>query len=136
MNQLPKAERLSGRSTIQKVFREGKRFKQYPFQVIWLERKNLEEIPMRFGITVSKRISKKAVTRNAIKRCTREAYRTCKASFLQEICDQKKQIDFFLVYVGKPSAQTDELREKIILILKRLTAIHGQTSKSIDHLLD
>ncbi len=136
MNQLPKAERLSGRSTIQKVFREGKRFKQYPFQVIWLERKNFEEIPLRFGITVSKRISKKAVTRNLIKRCSREAYRTCKAEYLQELFEQKKQFDFFLVYVGKPSAQTDDLREKIILILKRLTAIHGQTSKTIDNCLD
>lgn len=136
MNQLSKAERLSGRSTIQKVFREGKRFKQYPFQVIWLERKSLEEIPMRFGITVSKRISKKAVTRNLLKRRSREAYRTSKAEYLKELIEHKKQIDFFLVYVGKPSAKTDELREKIILILKRLTAIHGQTSKPIDDCLD
>jgi ribonuclease P protein component len=133
MNQLPKSERLSGRSTIQKVFREGKRFKQYPFQIIWLERKFLEEIPLRFGISVSKRISKKAVVRNHIKRSTREAYRTSKSVFIDELKTIEKQFDFFLVYTGKPSVHTDELREKIILILKRLTAIHGQTSRHPDN---
>jgi ribonuclease P protein component len=136
MNQLPKSERLSGRSTIQKIFREGKRFKQFPFNVIWLERKELEEIPLRFGVAVSKRISKKAVVRNHIKRSTREAYRTSKSEFMEELTSNKKQFDFFLVYTGKPSTHTDELREKIILILKRLTAIHGQTSRHTDNSSD
>ena len=133
MNSLPKAERLSGINEVQRVFRQGKRFRVNPFQVIYVE--STEERPevLRFGISVSKRISKKAVDRNRIKRCTREAYRTSKAEAIQSLTEQGKHIDFFLVYQGGLEVHTDELREKIILILKRLTAIHGPNTKSADH---
>ncbi len=136
MNQLPKVERLSGKSSIQHLFRKGKRFRIDPFSVIWILRTESAEIPVRFGISVSKKISKKAVERNKIKRQVREAYRTTKQALSEQLINNEKQIDFFLVYNGEIHTHTDILREKIILILNRLNALHGQTPRSDNHRTD
>ena len=85
MNQLPKVERLSGKSSIQHLFRKGRRFRIDPFSVIWILRTESAEIPVRFGISVSKKISKKAVERNKIKRQVREAYRTTKQALSEQL---------------------------------------------------
>ena len=136
MNQLPKVERLSGKSSIQHLFRKGRRFRIDPFSVIWILRTESAEIPVRFGISVSKKISKKAVERNKIKRQVREAYRTTKQALSEQLTNNEKQIDFFLVYNGEIHTHTDILREKIILILNRLNALHGQTTRSDNHRTD
>jgi ribonuclease P protein component len=136
MNQLPKVERLSGKSSIQHLFRKGRRFRIDPFSVIWILRTESAEIPVRFGISVSKKISKKAVERNKIKRQVREAYRTTKQALSEQLTNNEKQIDFFLVYNGEIHTHTDILREKIILILNRLNALHGQTPRSDNHRTD
>ena len=87
----------------------------------------MRELPsIRFGISVSKKISKKAVERNRIKRCNREAFRAVKQSFIDELLAQNKQIDLFLVYSGSIETNTEVLKEKIILILNRLIATHGK----------
>ena len=129
MNSFPKEERLSGRTTINEVFSLGKRFTIYPFRIIWRYR-TPDKLPIiRFGITVPKKISKKAVVRNRIKRCTREAYRTAKQDFIENWADGQNPIDVFLVYTGNSETCTVELQEKIILILKRLTATNGPTPR-------
>ena len=129
MNTLPKGERLHGRTTIAEVFSKGKRFGVDSFRVVWSIRKPDDLPTVRFGITVSKKISKKAVVRNRIKRCSREAYRTVKQAFVEELSLQQKQIDLFLVYSGNVDPRTEDLQEKIILILKRLTATNGQNPR-------
>ncbi len=125
MNTLPKEERLHGRTCIAEVFSKGKRFSVPSFRIIWRIRP-LDSLPtIRFGITVPKKISKKAVERNRIKRCCREAYRTVKQDFTEILLQNQKQMDVFLVYSGSIDTCTEEIKEKIILILKRLTATNG-----------
>ncbi|MEX1189761.1 MAG: ribonuclease P protein component [Bacteroidia bacterium] len=133
MNKLPKVERLSGKTDIEKLFKQGKRFRLEPFLIVHRLRKTPSETSLRFGISVSKKISKKAVDRNRIKRQVREAYRTSKQELIDSLSLEKKQIDFFLVYNGEINTNYTLLKEKIILILNRLNALHGQTSKSDNH---
>ena len=126
MNTFPKEERLHGRTTVAEVFAKGKRFQLDPFRIVWRTRAQDDLPSIRFGISVSKKISKKAVERNRIKRCNREAFRAVKQSFIEELLAQNKQIDLFLVYSGSIETSTEVLKEKIILILNRLTATHGK----------
>jgi len=126
MNTFPKEERLHGRTTVAEVFEKGKRFQLDPYRIVWRTRAQDDLPSIRFGISVSKKISKKAVERNRIKRCNREAYRAVKQSFIEELLAQNKQIDLFLVYSGSIETSTEVLKEKIILILNRLIATHGK----------
>ncbi len=126
MNTFPKEERLHGRTTVAEVFSKGKRFQLDPYRIVWRTRAQDDLPSIRFGISVSKKISKKAVERNRIKRCNREAYRAVKQSFIEELLAQNKQIDLFLVYSGSIETNTEVLKEKIILILNRLIATHGK----------
>ena len=127
MNTFPKEERLHGRTTVAEVFAKGKRFQLDPYRIVWRTRAQDDLPSIRFGISVSKKISKKAVERNRIKRCNREAYRAVKQSFIEELHAQNKQIDLFLVYSGSIETSTEVLKEKIILILNRLIATHGKS---------
>ena len=126
MNTFTKEERLHGRTTVAEVFTKGKRFQLDPYRIVWRTRAQDDLPSIRFGISVSKKISKKAVERNRIKRCNREAYRAVKQSFIDELLAQNKQIDLFLVYSGSIETSTEVLKEKIILILNRLIATHGK----------
>jgi ribonuclease P protein component len=126
MNTFPKEERLHGRTTVAEVFAKGKRFQLDPYRIVWRTRAQDDLPSIRFGISVSKKISKKAVERNRIKRCNREAFRAVKQSFIEELLAQNKQIDLFLVYSGSIETNTEVLKEKIILILNRLIATHGK----------
>ena len=126
MNTFPKEERLHGRTTVAEVFSKGKRFQLDPYRIVWRTRAKDDLPSIRFGISVSKKISKKAVERNRIKRCNREAFRAVKQSFIDELLAQNKQIDLFLVYSGGIETNTEVLKEKIILILNRLIATHGK----------
>ena len=126
MNTFPKEERLHGRATVAEVFAKGKRFQLDPYRIVWRTRAQDDLPSIRFGISVSKKISKKAVDRNRIKRCNREAFRAVKQSFIEELLVQNKQIDVFLVYAGSIETNTEVLKEKIILILNRLIATHGK----------
>ena len=126
MNTFPKEERLHGRTTVAEVFAKGKRFQIDPYRIVWRTRSQDDLPSIRFGISVSKKISKKAVERNRIKRCNREAFRAVKQSFIEELLAQNKQIDLFLVYSGGIETNTEVLKEKIILILNRLIATHGK----------
>jgi ribonuclease P protein component len=136
MNRLPKQERIHGRSDIETLFAEARHFRINPFKVVWRLRNNSNPVVIRMGISVSKRISRKAVNRNRIKRLIREAYRTSKAPFIQKLEAGGKHIDFFLVYSGIINPELPELKEKINLILERLTKDHDQNPGSPHHSAD
>jgi ribonuclease P protein component len=129
LNSLSKKERLHGTVLINHLFKQGDKLKVNPFKVIWLDRKTELEIPVRFGISVSRRISKLAVKRNYIKRICREAYRTNKQDLVLYCNQEETGIDFFLIYLGTIDPDPNEIHNKIILILKRLKEAHGRYCK-------
>ena len=69
---LSKENRLKKKKDFEKLFKEGKSFKE-KFLVLKINKNNLSN--NRFGFIVSKKISKKAVVRNKIKRQLREIIR-------------------------------------------------------------
>jgi ribonuclease P protein component len=76
---LPKPYRLRRRQDFQKVYQQGKRHQQ-----VYLTLRSLRQLPdstienlpaTRFGISVSQKVSKKAVVRNLLKRQVKAALR-------------------------------------------------------------
>jgi len=84
---VPKKNRLQKKTEIVRVFKKGKGFKE-DFLILKLVKNNLEK--SRFSFIISKKVSKKATTRNKIKRRLSEIVRLK----LKKI---KKGIDVILI---------------------------------------
>lgn len=70
---LPKAHRLKHWRDFKTIYSQGKRFRGSIFTIILLPQ---PAAPTKIGISISRKVSKKAVVRNLIKRRIRHACRT------------------------------------------------------------
>ncbi len=112
---LPKTHRLRRRQDFQKVYQQGKRHQQQHLTLRSLRQPlaATENLPAtRFGISVSQKVSKKAVVRNLLKRQVKAALR----QLLPQIANG------WSVVIGvRPSAQGCEYVE-ILRELEQLLA--------------
>lgn len=72
-NKFSKSDKLCGAVRIQHLFAEGKTFLAYPIRVCYLPVESMESTQVL--MSVPKRLFKRAVKRNRLKRLMREAYR-------------------------------------------------------------
>ena len=109
----PKKERLKGRQLIERLFTEGKSMTAFPLKLIYLKTTLPKNVPIQATFSVSKRVFKRAVHRNRVKRQMREAYRLQKATFFNHL---KTPHAFMFLYLGKelPTFQTIQTAVKNI----------------------
>ena len=116
---LGKNEKLKSRSRIDDLFASGKRFSVFPLIVNYKFYMG-ETSTIKIGVTVSKKIFKKAVDRNRIKRQMREAYRMQKTDFLEITQTKKMSCDIFFIYTDKTAAPFNIIKEAMKTCLHRL----------------
>ena len=92
---LAKSNRLTKEKDFRRVFRRGKRYETPLFRVYIGEQKESLSSGSRFGVIVSKKVSKKAVDRNRIKRVIRAAIK-------EYIEKTKGNFDIIIVVIRKP----------------------------------
>ena len=116
-----KSERLCSKLIIDKLFKNGAVFYLAPFKVFWLE------IPIadcksnaQLLIGVSKKLIRKSVCRNKIKRQIKEAYRLNKNSLYKTLSISNKQCAIAILYNSKQISDFNSTQNKILLILQRL----------------
>jgi len=121
-----KKERLSSRTEIDTLFKSGQSFLEFPFKVIHKSEPIPENSLGEVGVlvTVPKRIYKKAVDRNVLRRRTKEAYRLHKSSIYKAIETKEIKVKIALIYIGPKPLSYNEISSKIILILNRLITIY------------
>ena len=108
---LPKWQRLKGKKTFSNIYKKGKVYSNELF-VLYFLRRNTSEEDAKAGFIVSKKISKKAVTRNKIKRRIREAYKL--------FCKDLEDIDL-IWFARKPiiNAKLPDMKNAIINLLHK-----------------
>lgn len=94
-----KAERLSSKILLDKLFSGGRSLFSYPYKFIFLETEQDDVPKIRVVFSVPKRNFKQAVKRNLIRRRMKEAYRLNKHAFTDTI-DGKKFI-IMVIYTEK-----------------------------------
>lgn len=103
----PPQEKLKSRKAIQFLFESGSTAVQHPLKAIYLFKAEVPHL-VRFGVSVPKRSTPKAIHRNKIKRKIREAYRLQKRE-LNQICFEKKTgLDMMWIYIGKSELEFQE----------------------------
>jgi ribonuclease P protein component len=115
-----KPYKLCSKKSIDLLFSSGKKFRQFPFSVVFLESDH--ETPFfKILIVVPKKNIRKAHDRNYIKRCMRECVRKNKPELENQLATLNKKINFALIYTQ---------REK-----PDFTAIEKGTHKALNKLI-
>lgn len=116
---LKKKEILSGQTNINEVFNSGKTLFVYPLKVFYNQKENIitSESNVLFSVSIPKKLFKKAVDRNLLKRRIREAYRLNKL-FLTDNKNNDIQLSFMIVYIGKNIESFSKIEKSMIQIVK------------------
>lgn len=118
---LGKVNKLCSPKIIDEIFESGIQVKSYPFVMKYKETELPKDVQFQIVFSAPKRIFRKAVQRNRIKRLCKEAFRTRKHELDNYLKSQNKQVALFLVYTPKEElainllgGRTEKLIKKII----------------------
>ncbi len=112
----PAAEKLKSKKIIELLFSEGKSVSKYPLRLVYVECDFGENVPLKMGVSVSKKYFKKAVDRNYFKRVLRECYRLNKALLFENL-DSKYCCMFF--YQTSEKLSYHEINEKTVKLFEK-----------------
>ncbi len=120
-----KSERLCSKKAIADLFENGRSFYLFPLQVIWTFSENEQAKPAQVAFSVSKRLFKKAVSRNLIRRRMREAYRLHKHTLYEALEHSGKKITFILIFKDKEALPFAAIEKSVVASLNRLISETG-----------
>lgn len=123
-----KIERLCSKKDIELLYKLGSSKTFFPLKFFWRENTFESPYPARVLMTVPKRIYKHAVDRNLLKRRMREAYRTSKQPFYEEILRAEKKLDVLIMYVGKEKEDYFTIKKTLEQGLKKVAELSVLTN--------
>jgi ribonuclease P protein component len=115
-----KEEKLKSRKLIEILFKEGKRIKSFPIQIVYLQIDHLQDYFVQAGFSVPKKQFKRAVDRNKLKRLMREAYRLQKNQLPDIIKNKEKKYIIMFIYMSDKITPYKKIESTIDKLLKEL----------------
>lgn len=125
----PKKEKLKSKIAIDELFTTGKTVTKYPLRMVYVQIENEDNLPLKVGVSVSKRHYKKAVDRNYFKRLLREAYRLNKHMLLEHV-DQPYAMMLF--YQSKDRLTFQEVNTKMVKLFEKFIEATSPEKKEED----
>ena len=117
---LSKAERLSWKRYVDRLFLNGQSFIAYPLRVVYLPIEEVLGVPASFLVSVPKKKFKRAVKRNLIKRQVREAYRVHKQELYDSLVLSGKQLLVAFIYLDKEIVSFPEIEKAMTKAIRLL----------------
>lgn len=115
-----KEERLTGRDAISKLFQDGKSIVSPPLRILY-ELKPAGKFPAKAGIAVPRKLYKRAVDRNRLKRMIRESYRQFKPEFYQILNRKEIKVNLMIIYQSDIIADYQKINNALIKGIKELS---------------
>jgi ribonuclease P protein component len=118
-----KGERLCSKKLFAELFEKGNTFYSFPFRVVWIYSPATSSSPSQIAISVPKRVFKKAVDRNLIKRRIREAFRKNKHDLYNYLEQKERHIAFILIFKDVVISDYSKTEKDVLEMLKKLLNI-------------
>lgn len=115
----PKVEKLKSKTTIDLLFSKGKSVAKYPLRLVYIAGDFGENIPIKIGVSVSKKHFKSAVDRNYFKRVLRETYRLNKHLLIE---NRSQPYAMMFLYQTKDRLTYEEINKKTIQLFEKFLA--------------
>ncbi len=115
-----KTERLRSKKQIDLLFREGKSIRENCVRCLYLVPDEPLPSPVQVMISVPKKLFKKAVDRNLIKRRIRESYRLNKDSLLRLSSGKNKHLILAFLFVHSEMEDYHSIEQAIQKIISKL----------------
>jgi ribonuclease P protein component len=122
-----KRERLCSQKIIGELFKSGNTLKQFPFKLVYSYSPR-DRSPVKIVISVPKKIHKKAVRRNFIRRRIKEAYRLNK-HFVHEAVEQTTTLNIVVIYISPNIVSYAEIEKKLT---KTMSILVERIKKDVD----
>ncbi|MDX1761225.1 MAG: ribonuclease P protein component [Christiangramia sp.] len=117
MNQtFGKNEKLKSKKLIDKLFAEGQGVKSFPLKLVYTPFESEDEIQLKTGVSVPKKLVKTAVQRNRIKRLMREVFRKNKYLVTNHLSSSHA---FMFIYISREEISYDKLEASMIKVLEK-----------------
>lgn len=110
-----KKEKLKGKKLIEHLFSEGNSVSSYPLRLIYKEVSFNDGSELKVGVSVSKRLFKRAVDRNHIKRLLRESIRLHKSEYFNNIATHYA---LMILYIGKDIPTFSDTETNVMRLFK------------------
>ena len=111
-----KDEKLKSKKVIDSLFSNGKSVAKYPLRLVYIEATEDLNVPLKMGVSVSKKHFKHAVDRNYFKRVLRECYRLNKNILIPNL-NKKYSAMFF--YQTNDRLSYQEINDKTVHLFEK-----------------
>lgn len=124
----PKTEKLKSKKIIDLLFTEGKSVSKYPLRLVYIKQDFEEDVPLKIGVSVSKKYFKNAVDRNYFKRVLRESYRLNKQLLVENV---NEKYCFMFFYQTNERLSFLEINQKTIQLFEKfIKTIQDENNES------
>ena len=111
-----KKDKLKSKKHIELLFSESRAITAFPLRLLYTKIEFADGSTIKAGVSVSKRLHKKAIARNHIKRLLREAYRLNRPKYFNK---SSTSYAFMILYIGKDKPNFMTINKKMILLFEK-----------------
>jgi len=123
---LHKNKRIKQKRIFDALFQSGSGESKfaYPIRINWVESSEFTNEPLKVAFVVPKRLFKRAVDRNALKRKMKETYRINQTRLLEALSQKKQSFSILFMYQAKKKLPYSNIEKAMHKVVQKFMIIY------------